>query len=167
MAEDECREHYIELLENYKCYRCLWDPSHPLYSNRENRSHAYNDLLKVYKKIKVDANIGDLKRKLDNMRTTYNRELKKVLIYSTLLFTILTQMVILIIVNLKLDYFMLLQVKDSITNGKVTSRQYIPKLWYYEYLAFLSEKDVIVHEGRDAEENSQDNENVCRFFDSV
>lgn len=64
-------------------------------------------------------------------------------------------------VNLQLGNLIFFQVKDTITTGAGASKVYIPKLWYYEYFAFLSEKEVIAQEGRDTEDfNTQDNEHV-------
>lgn len=51
--------------------------------------------------------------------------------------------------------------KDTVTTGAGASKVYIPKLWYYEYFMFVSEKEVVTQEGRHTEDfNTQDNERV-------
>lgn len=67
-----------ELIENYQSSRCLWDIQCDSYSNRDRRNAAFNSLLEIYKKVYPDATIATLKKKLENMRSAFKREEKKV-----------------------------------------------------------------------------------------
>lgn len=67
-----------EFLELYKDSPCLWYQAHPLYTNRDAREQAYEVLLEKYRIIQENANLEMVKKKIDNMRTTYKRERKKV-----------------------------------------------------------------------------------------
>ncbi|XP_045464761.1 uncharacterized protein LOC123674006 [Harmonia axyridis] len=67
-----------EMLEMFKSNTLLWDTSHSLYLNKNARNQAFAGLLDVYKRIKPEATIRDVKKKIENMRTTYKKELKKV-----------------------------------------------------------------------------------------
>ena len=68
----------IELLELYKSHEFLWNTEHLLHSNKDARAQVFASLLEVFRKIKADATLAELKKKLDNMRTTYKKERKKV-----------------------------------------------------------------------------------------
>ncbi|KAL4720909.1 hypothetical protein ACJJTC_005648 [Scirpophaga incertulas] len=70
------RDILIKLLELY--FPCLWDLSHKDYANRDARNQAYLIMLNVFKKNDSAATLKTLKTKLDNMRTSYKRERKKV-----------------------------------------------------------------------------------------
>lgn len=72
------REVTIELLEQYKEFRFLWDNTDDKYSHKDSRQNALSILLDIYKKIDKTATIAILKKKIENMRATYNRERKKV-----------------------------------------------------------------------------------------
>ncbi|KAL4720395.1 hypothetical protein ACJJTC_002057 [Scirpophaga incertulas] len=72
------RDILIKLLELYKDFPCLWDLSHKDYANRDARNQAYLIMLNVFKKNDSAATLKTLKTKLDNMRTSYKRERKKV-----------------------------------------------------------------------------------------
>lgn len=67
-----------ELLQSYKQFPCLWNTTHELYGNGEARKQALAILLETYKLVVEDANIDTLKKKIDNLRTSYKREYKKV-----------------------------------------------------------------------------------------
>ncbi|XP_072392638.1 uncharacterized protein [Diabrotica undecimpunctata] len=68
-----------ELLKCYKTSRCLWDVQCETYSNRDRRNEAYNSLLEIFKTAYPDATLAILKKKLENLRTGYKREEKKVI----------------------------------------------------------------------------------------
>lgn len=72
------REVLVELLELYRDLPGLWDPHHEFYNNKEARQVAYENLLVCYHKFDKKASVGDVKRKLENMRAAYKREKKKV-----------------------------------------------------------------------------------------
>lgn len=71
------KQTWIELIENYKNLTLLWDPKHTDYSDQRLRQKAYDKLLKIYKTIDSKATLSHFKKKFDNMRTTYNRERKR------------------------------------------------------------------------------------------
>lgn len=72
------REYFVLFLECYKECKCLWDTASDDYSNRDVRKNSYERLLKIYKKACKNATLADMKKKIDNLRTTYKRESKKV-----------------------------------------------------------------------------------------
>ncbi|XP_045492533.1 uncharacterized protein LOC123704129 [Colias croceus] len=72
------RDIIIKLLEVYKDFPCLWDLTNKDYANRDARNQAYIIMLELLKKIDSGATLKTLKNKLDNMRTSYRRERKKV-----------------------------------------------------------------------------------------
>lgn len=60
----------------------LWQKQHKDYKNKEVRYEGYKVLLEIYKNFDQDATLKTLKKKIENMRTNYAKELKKVRIYS-------------------------------------------------------------------------------------
>ncbi|KAJ4447226.1 hypothetical protein ANN_09229 [Periplaneta americana] len=77
MTEKE-KEVWRDIFELYKDMPCLWDISNVNYLNRDMRNQAMEILLEKYKEADEDANMSVLKKKIENMRTSYRRELKKV-----------------------------------------------------------------------------------------
>lgn len=65
-------------IEPYKQKTCLWDSNCRDYSNRNARRAALEELLQIYKQYDNTANIASVRKKIDTLRTNYNRELKKV-----------------------------------------------------------------------------------------
>ena len=72
------REVISEFLELYKEFTCLWDVSCKQYSNKDARNQALQVLLEKLKVIDNEASIATVKKKIENMRAAYKRELKKV-----------------------------------------------------------------------------------------
>ncbi|XP_049875450.1 uncharacterized protein LOC126373351 [Pectinophora gossypiella] len=68
----------MRVMEMYRDMTYLWQRDHELYMNREMREEGFKVLLEVYKNFDKDAAIKKIKRKIENMRTTYVRELRKV-----------------------------------------------------------------------------------------
>ncbi|XP_037807096.1 uncharacterized protein LOC119600693 [Lucilia sericata] len=66
-------------IELYKTMPELWNCKNENYKNKNIRNKRYNKLLIEYKKVKKDATLDELKKKIANMRTCYRRELRKVL----------------------------------------------------------------------------------------
>ncbi|XP_014271380.1 uncharacterized protein [Halyomorpha halys] len=66
------------VLKVYRSHKFLWDPSHALYYNKKARNQGLNNVLAVYKELHPDATLKILKKKLENMRNTFNKEFKKV-----------------------------------------------------------------------------------------
>lgn len=66
-----------KLLEIYQNYEVLWNPQVKLYRNHDARKSALQAILQHIDKSNLTEN--DLKVKIKNMRTIYNRELTKLL----------------------------------------------------------------------------------------
>ncbi|XP_059051688.1 uncharacterized protein LOC131846417 [Achroia grisella] len=73
------RELWTRIIELYKNLPYLWDRAHESYGNRFMRDKGYKLLLEAYREYdNGDCTIPALKKKIENMRTCYYRELKKV-----------------------------------------------------------------------------------------
>lgn len=70
-----------EMLKLYRVSNCLWDQTDLLYCNKDARTEAWSKILKKMKEYHPDISVDLIKRKLDNMRTAYKREVKKVGIF--------------------------------------------------------------------------------------
>lgn len=70
-----------EFLLLYKAFPCLWDCKNDYYKDKGTREKAWDVLLNQYKTMAPDANKDTLKRKIDMMKSSYKRELKKVSTY--------------------------------------------------------------------------------------
>ncbi|XP_061725760.1 uncharacterized protein LOC133531513 isoform X3 [Cydia pomonella] len=57
---------------------CLWDITSELYKNKEMKQTAWGELTKILKKLDEDANVSSAKKKVDNLRSAYFREVRKV-----------------------------------------------------------------------------------------
>lgn len=69
-----------ELLIMYKeTTVCLWNPSHPGYTNKVSRRRAMETLLVKFRELDPSADTYKMKKKIENMRTTYKRERLKVI----------------------------------------------------------------------------------------
>lgn len=73
------REIWTEVIKLYKNMPFLWDKKDPKYSSKYSRETGYNIILKKYKEYDKNATLPVIKKKIDNMRTSYRRELKKVI----------------------------------------------------------------------------------------
>lgn len=79
----------VEFIELWKEFRCLWDLEDKHYSNRDRRNECYKALLEIYKKCIPEATLGTIKKKLENMRSAYKREARKVSSPTNIFITIL------------------------------------------------------------------------------
>ncbi|KAJ0184407.1 hypothetical protein K1T71_000830 [Dendrolimus kikuchii] len=70
------KEVLLIIIDLYRDMPYLWK-EHKNYVNKEIRSDGFNVLLQIYKNFDEQATIKTLKRKIENMRTTYAKELKK------------------------------------------------------------------------------------------
>ncbi|XP_023942857.1 uncharacterized protein LOC112049268 [Bicyclus anynana] len=68
-----------DLLKMYKNYPCLWDQTDLLYCNKDARKEAYEAILKKMKTYHEDITMDICKRKLENMRATYKREVRRMM----------------------------------------------------------------------------------------
>ncbi|XP_049541140.1 uncharacterized protein LOC125954691 [Anopheles darlingi] len=58
----------MKLIENLHKFPILWDPQHPEYKVRSKRLQACVELANIFL-----VSIGDIKKKIENLRTVYNR----------------------------------------------------------------------------------------------
>ncbi|XP_061723524.1 uncharacterized protein LOC133529740 [Cydia pomonella] len=73
------KQTWLDFLETYREARLLWDPQDEHRTCKDLRAEAYEKLLDKYKKIDESADLVDMKNRLANMRTAFNRERKKVI----------------------------------------------------------------------------------------
>lgn len=74
-SEREILEHFID---TYRQLPELWNTTSNDYSNRDKKKEGYIKLLNIYKKVKKDAKIEDVKKKINSLRTNFRKELKKI-----------------------------------------------------------------------------------------
>ncbi|XP_073837924.1 uncharacterized protein [Musca autumnalis] len=73
----EENRHYLKLfIQTYHNLPILWDTTLRDYTNRDKRAEAYQQLVPIYKYLKRDANLQDVKKKINTLRTNYRKELK-------------------------------------------------------------------------------------------
>ncbi|XP_075160476.1 uncharacterized protein LOC142233436 [Haematobia irritans] len=73
----EENRHYLKVfIQTYRNLPILWDTTLRDYTNRDKRSEAYQQLVPIYKYLKRDANLQDVKKKINTLRTNYRKELK-------------------------------------------------------------------------------------------
>lgn len=81
---DECQESRNErdllrdFISAYKDLPELWDVRNEAYTKKQIRDVAYKKLLVFYKKIKSNATVEDVKKKINSLRSNFRKELKKV-----------------------------------------------------------------------------------------
>ncbi|PIO25278.1 hypothetical protein AB205_0039780 [Aquarana catesbeiana] len=97
-----------EFIEKYRELPCLWQVKLRDYSNKIKRKAAMEKLLELVKLVYPTEDINYLKAKIGCLRSTYNRERKKV--------------------------------QDSQRTRAAADDVYIPRLWYYNSLRFLSDQ---------------------------
>lgn len=59
----------------------LWQRDHEDYMNKNMRDEAFKVLLEIYKDFDESATVKIVKKKIENMRTNYSKELKKVSVH--------------------------------------------------------------------------------------
>ncbi|XP_030382413.1 uncharacterized protein LOC115629943 isoform X2 [Scaptodrosophila lebanonensis] len=67
-----------EFISCYKHYKALWDNSSVDYLSKKMKEPGYLELLKILRHVNPDANVNDVKRKINSLRCCYRRELKKI-----------------------------------------------------------------------------------------
>lgn len=65
----------------YKDMPYLWRKDHSDYMNKDVRAEGFKVLLEIYKNFDEKATIKTIKKKIENMRTNYAKELKKVCVF--------------------------------------------------------------------------------------
>uniref|UniRef100_A0A1I8N9X6 MADF domain-containing protein n=1 Tax=Musca domestica TaxID=7370 RepID=A0A1I8N9X6_MUSDO len=74
----DLKKFWIEFIELYKSLPELWRRSSDEYSNGHLKKKAYEVLVEKYKEIDANANVFAVKRKINNIRTCFRRELSRV-----------------------------------------------------------------------------------------
>uniref|UniRef100_A0A6P7GIB1 Uncharacterized protein LOC114343021 n=1 Tax=Diabrotica virgifera virgifera TaxID=50390 RepID=A0A6P7GIB1_DIAVI len=72
------RQFWTELIELYRENSCLWNSTSKDYTNKWKRQASYEKLLEKLKAVNPTATLDNLKKKIGNMRTAFQREFKKV-----------------------------------------------------------------------------------------
>ena len=67
-----------DFIEIYKSEQCLWKVQCKDYHNRDKKSAAYEKFIEKLKEITPDADRAMVVKKINNLRTSYRKELKKV-----------------------------------------------------------------------------------------
>lgn len=72
------KEQLLHFIEAYRSLPELWDIECPSYSNRIKKSATYDVLIEKLKPMEPDAVRDSVVRKINNLRSTFRKELKKV-----------------------------------------------------------------------------------------
>lgn len=72
------KQFLIEFIEVYRKFPCLWKIKSEEYRNKNKRNQAYEELLKKMKENDSNATIQTVKNKIDALRGTFRKELKKI-----------------------------------------------------------------------------------------
>lgn len=67
-----------DFIELYKSYECLWKVKSPDYMNKIKKAEAYNVLLDFCKANGVEISVDGIKYKINNLRSSFRKELKKI-----------------------------------------------------------------------------------------
>lgn len=67
-----------DFIDLYRQHKCLWKIKDATYANRALRTKAYQELLGLYKTVDAGATVESVKNKINNMRSAFRKELKKV-----------------------------------------------------------------------------------------
>ncbi|XP_044765906.1 uncharacterized protein LOC123322127 [Coccinella septempunctata] len=65
-------------IELYRQHPCLWRMRDDNYSNKKMKDEAYSVLLDFYRKTAPTATLDTVKKKINNLRSAFRKELKKV-----------------------------------------------------------------------------------------
>lgn len=71
-------EHWRAFINKYKSLPELWKTNDDSYKHKNTRQAGWETLLEYFHRIDPNANVDTLKRRINNMRTCYRRELKKI-----------------------------------------------------------------------------------------
>ncbi|XP_069702767.1 uncharacterized protein [Periplaneta americana] len=72
------KEAILAFIETYRSLPELWNLEHPHYSNRRKKAAAYDSLIEKLKVIEPDASRETVVKKINNLRSAFRKELKKV-----------------------------------------------------------------------------------------
>lgn len=71
------KKFWLEFIDLYKSLPELWKMSSEEYTNRALRNKAYEIMLEKYHEIDKDANVYTVKKRINNIRTAFRRELNR------------------------------------------------------------------------------------------
>ncbi|XP_017475292.1 PREDICTED: uncharacterized protein LOC108365689 [Rhagoletis zephyria] len=74
--DQRCLKEFILQLESMPE---LWDPSSKSYMNKIKRTARHEKLLLILKKINDNATVGDVRKKINSLRSNYRKEFKKII----------------------------------------------------------------------------------------
>ncbi|CAI6377104.1 unnamed protein product [Macrosiphum euphorbiae] len=77
-SESRDRQILRDFIAQYKQLPELWDVRSKEYTRRDKKNAAYEQLLTIYKGLKCDASIDDVKKKINTLRSNFRKELKKI-----------------------------------------------------------------------------------------
>lgn len=72
------KEQLLHFIDAYRSLPELWDIECPSYSNRVKKAAAYDILIEKLKPLEPDAVRDSVVKKINNLRSTFRKELKKV-----------------------------------------------------------------------------------------
>lgn len=72
------KEQLLNFIEAYRNLPELWDIESPSYSNRIKKAVAYDVLIEKLKPMEPDATRDRIVKKINNLRSTFRKELRKV-----------------------------------------------------------------------------------------
>lgn len=67
-----------EFIELYRENKCLWDVKSKDYANKIKRNMSYDILFVKFKELFPQGTKDMMKKKINNIRTSFRREMKKV-----------------------------------------------------------------------------------------
>ncbi|XP_057654170.1 uncharacterized protein LOC130892669 [Diorhabda carinulata] len=76
--EDNMDEDLKLFIHTFESMPELWSSTDPNYMKKNKRMEALNKLLPLYKKIKPNAEISDVRKKINTLRSNFRKELKKI-----------------------------------------------------------------------------------------
>lgn len=68
-----------DFFDLYRKHTCLWNVKSKEYSNKMKRNAAYEELLLKLQECQPHSTMETLKKKINNFRTSFRREHKKVI----------------------------------------------------------------------------------------
>lgn len=76
----ENREHEVwtRVIEVYRDRPHMWDKKNKQYFNRDMRQQTFEMMFEIFREFQQDIDLPHFKKKFENMRTSYARELRKV-----------------------------------------------------------------------------------------
>lgn len=72
------REFLVEFIDLYKSLPVVWKIKSKEYSNRDKKTQAYEILVRKWNEVEPSADRDFVTKKINNMRSVYRRELKKI-----------------------------------------------------------------------------------------